>query len=798
MKKIIYILTSIIFACTSCTGELGLDEGHKKDGFTLTIYNAPLTKAIDNKGEAYERELRTLDIFFYPKGETGQPCVFYHHEDLTNTFGQTEVNIYVVEDAIRKIFPTQNLCDIFIIANLPESVKPADVVFAAESEDTILDRLAEYVLQNGDKANPNFVAEYDAINKPFVMAGLGVGQRDSKKNASGTISLVRASSKITLSVAIPEYLDVEVTTTTSTGSTTETVRMVPTFEDKPMAETMNVTFRNGTYKGYLSKEADEAVDTFYFSSPKQTFTYSETLKPIKYKNPDKATQDSIPSRRVYTCDVPFYTYARQWAKGAADAPYMTFEMKWGADKGDGSTPIYETYYYQILINGADRTFLPNHWYDIFVNVGVIGSTIEIKPIIIDHLSFFVLDWSDTISGVDHPDEDVVLQNYTYFNVLTKRLELDNVTSGVIQYKASHKIDWALDDTSNKNVENVAGLSTKSGAFYIDCGSSNDPQTKAHTGYTLSDDGNGKLTYSYDIPATMYSPLYVYLTLWLELDGQKGMSAAESAYSESVVIVQYPPIYIIPYKSTTYSVFINRYNRYSTPIEINNNAYNLGRADGTGDGNYMYSISVSSFKSNDKFTINNTSYNYIIGDPRSRTSDTNLNDDKFNMNNSWRKDREGDGRILQYYYPTMRDEAIFQVISPKFRVASFLGGYSSNCNTEGAAMRCASYQEEGLPAGRWRLPTTAEILFVISLQQKDLIQDIFYKNPNQANGNWYYSSTHQVRYNGANDPDIRALQNTGSVRCIYDEWYWGTQPEARTNNGYAGGYEFTWGDEQITW
>ena len=145
--------------------------------------------------------------------------------------------------------------------------------------------------------------------------------------------------------------------------------------------------------------------------------------------------------------------------------------------------------------------------------------------------------------------------------MTKRLELDNVTSGVIQYKASHKIDWAL-DTSNKNVENVAGLSTTSGAFYIDCGSSNDPQTKAHTGYSLSDDENGNLTYSYNIPASMYSPMYVYLTLWLELDGQKGMSAVESAYSESVVIVQYPPIYITPYRSTQYSVFINRYNRHN--------------------------------------------------------------------------------------------------------------------------------------------------------------------------------------------------------------------------------------------
>lgn len=797
MKKIIYILTSIILACTSCTGELGLDDGHKKDGFTLTVYNAPLTKAIDNTGEAYERELRTLDIFFYPKGETDKPCVFYHHENLTNTFGQKELNIYVVEDAIRKIFPTQNLCDIFIIANLPESVKPDDVVFAAESEDTKLENLSAYVLQNGDKTNPDFVAEYDAINKPFVMAGLGVGQKDSKKNASGTIGLVRASSKITLSVAIPDYLDVEVTTTTSTGSTTETVRMVPTFEDKPMAETMNVAFRNGTYKGYLSKEADEAVDTFYFSSPKHAFTYSETLQPIKYKNPEKATQDSIPSRRVYTCDVPFYTYAREWAKGDANAAYMLFEMKWGASVSDGS-PVYETYYYQILINGAGRKFEPNHWYDMFVNVGVIGSTIEIKPTIIDHLSFFVLDWSDTISGVDHPDEEVVLENYTYFNVLTKRLELDNVTSGVIQYKASHKIDWALDETSTKNVENVAGLSTTLGAFSIDCGT-NDPQTKRVTGYTLTDNGNGALHYSYTFPENLYSPIYIYLTLWLELDGQNGMSNEERAYSESVTIVQYPPIYITPYRSTTYSVFINRYNKHDSQITYNNNAYNLGQANGTGDGNYMYSISVSSLKSSDKFTINNTSYNYIIGDPRSRTSDTNLNDDNFNMNNSWRKDREeNNGRILQYYYPTMRDEAVFQVISPKFRVASFLGGYSNACNTEGAAMRCASYQEEGLPAGRWRLPTTAEILFVISLQQKGLIRPIFYKADNAANGNWYYSSTHQVQYNGANAPGVRALQNQGSVRCIYDEWYWGTQPEARTNNNYAGGYEFTWGDEQITW
>lgn len=785
MKKFIYILTSLLLACTSCVGELGMDDGHKKDGIVLTICNAPLTKAVDNTGEAYERELKTLDIFFYPKGQTAEPCVFYHHVDLNATFGQTEVNIYVVEDAIRKIFPTENLCDIFVIANLPADVKPADAVYAAGSEDTRLPILESYVLDNSE-------ANYDAINKPFVMAGLGTAQKDSKKNAEGTISLVRASSKVTLTVAIPDYIDIEKTI----NDVTSTVRMVPTFEDAPDVNTMNVAFHNGVYKGYLFKEVDESMDDFHKSSQKQKFTYTKTLLAVKYKDSD---QDSIPQRRVYTCDIPFYTYAHQWEKGAADASYITFEMKWGADKGDGSTPIYETYYYQILINGAGRTFQPNHWYDMYINVGVIGSTIEIKPIVLDHMEFFVLDWSDHISGVDHPKEDVELKDYMYFNVLTKRLELDNVTTGIIQYKASHKIAWAL-DTSNKVVENVPELSTSLGAFYVYCGGDDDPVVRQFTGeYDLTDNGNGVLQFENPVPVNLYSPVYVYLTMWLELDGVNGMGETERPYSESVTIVQYPPIYITPYRAKEYSVFVNRHNQHGSQIVYNNDLYNLGQANGTtieGGDSYMYSVSVSSFKSSDTFTMMEETYNYIIGDPRSRSHDEDLNNDGFNMDDTWRKDQEGNGRILTHYYPTMQDGDIFRVISPKFRVASFNGGYSSACTPEGAAMRCASYQEEGLPAGRWRLPTTAEIMFVISLQQKELIQDIFYGT------NYYYSSTHQVRNNGGTVPDVRvtptANNTKGSVRCIYDEWYWGTQPEARANNRYPGGYEFTWGDEEITW
>ena len=109
------------------------------------------------------------------------------------------------------------------------------------------------------------------------------------------------------------------------------------------------------------------------------------------------------------------------------------------------------------------------------------------------------------------------------------------------------------------------------------------------------------------------------------------------------------------------------------------------------------------------------------------------------------------------------------------------------------MRCASFQEDGFPAGRWRLPTFAEIRFIIGLQQKGMIQQIFYSS------NYYYSSTDQVQ----NQADINYRKITddvvGSVRCVYDEWYWGSKREAVPDDlygkTYEGGYGFTWGDKQ---
>ena len=128
--------------------------------------------------------------------------------------------------------------------------------------------------------------------------------------------------------------------------------------------------------------------------------------------------------------------------------------------------------------------------------------------------------------------------------------------------------------------------------------------------------------------------------------------------EYVTVVQYPPIYVTPDKTTQYSIYVNNENRYtkgtgtsrSDAVQFehkNGYYYGLGVVPGTntttGEKAFMYTITVTSLKETDVFYYNATThssadtqspYQYIIGDPRSRESDTVLNDDKHDTNENW--------------------------------------------------------------------------------------------------------------------------------------------------------------------
>ena len=110
-----------------------------------------------------------------------------------------------------------------------------------------------------------------------------------------------------------------------------------------------------------------------------------------------------------------------------------------------------------------------------------------------------------------------------------------------------------------------------------------------------------------------------------------------------------------------------------------------------------------------------------------------------------------------------------MISPQFMFASSYGACNYTISTKAdAEKRCATYQEDGYPAGRWRLPTEAEVKYAIQLYNWGVIPELF------SSGQRYWSAQRLIDCNDI-EANVSANNNT-RVRCVYDTWYWGTEHE----------------------
>ena len=793
MNRLVYsVLAIFCLAVVSCTEEVPVPD-YSKDHIVLNVFNSPMTRAEGDPSTVYERQLNRLDCFFYVKDHTDQqPCVYYHKAEV-NDLGSATIPFYVNDLVLKEIFPSGSLCDVFVIANLL-----GNPTFEAKTEETTMQALGKYVLDMTEE-------EYDVVGKPFVMTGSSTVQKGKNSNATATINLARVASKVTMTVKVPKKIEVK--------QGENTVTMLPVLVDNEGNVPLKTSFHYGTSKSYLSEAYSEDPKKNYIKTDKIPYTLSEEL--------------STDTHYVFTCDVPFYTYARSWEKGSDNAAYVTFEMPWGADnENDGVVDSYRTYYYQILVNGKGRNFVPNAWYDMTVTVGVLGSTVEALPKELEKLSYYVLDWTtETPNGKNESgdrQENVEMEKYNYLEVPQTYIEMDNVKEVAIRYNASHKIGVKFDEKGGKSVEGLSGTTSYSALYisnYNTTNKSGTPEAKEITNISLSNFTNnnkGSLTFNYTLSDDVYSPAYVFITIWLDVNGDGVHDTNNERLTQDVKIVIYPAIYIVGDNSYDYSIFINGYynkNRSSG----NNLGYlsiggkQVGKAAGDDDNTYMHVINISAFNgNNNKFAYNNNKVKdteYIIGDPRVRTSNKlGISDDKNNTAGvntvnpgndtntpGWIRatDVAGTVRNLEHYYPTSTES--YQVIAPKFRIASKLGGYSKS-DPEGAALRCASYQEHGFPAGRWRLPTTAEVLYIIELQRLNKIQQLFFGNST------YFTATDRVTTDNNNNYTLSTGIGTGqaSVRCVYDEWYWGSEREAIANPSYNnyGGYQFTWGDRKI--
>lgn len=470
-----------------------------------------------------------------------------------------------------------------------------------------------------------------------------------------------------------------------------------------------------------------------------------------------------------THDIPFYSYPTDIERTISNESkecYLELMIPWTSENG-----TVRNYYYHIPIekdndNNTITALERNHHYMMTVQVSILGSLEEEEETVDLLPKYVVQNWSEVALDAD-------LKNYRYLWVKEpingQYWEMKNTNVLEIPYNSSHpcKIlsiscqqkDLSMPVPEFKNV-NFDELNLKDGYIYFE-----------------NELVNDFLDNNFD-----FSPYYITFTIQHE-DNEN--------YKEEISIIQYPAIYGEAIQNSDYAnddningnngfVFVNGYTKTNNGVNdffcsangLSTNAY-------AGASPNMYIFTVTSVAGTE----------YVIGDPRNTSSYTYTeNDAKWASANSL----NGEGsRELKYYYGTAPESNTENIIAPKFRIASAYAvlntGANEAKNLENLRKRCASYQEDGYPAGRWRLPTKSEFEFIFSLVNRSKLPAIYQLGSEY----WCAHGLGDPQNNGTvNISDVTTDDSGHSVRCVYDDWYWGSEPALDDKS------IFTWGDEPI--
>lgn len=237
-------------------------------------------------------------------------------------------------------------------------------------------------------------------------------------------------------------------------------------------------------------------------------------------------------------------------------------------------------------------------------------------------------------------------------------------------------------------------------------------------------------------------------------------------------------------SCTYVVWTPYGNMFSTPSNSN---LTMDKITGVhissfNSSNYTYTVDIV-----DGSTTTSTTSAYRIGDPRIAndfTGSPKLEPYLSNMNTNYNNSNYVSGTVRRYNvtrtdWGTDADKILIgqtnhaenSLIAPYLLVNS---AYSSQIGTDGygisyeeAKKKCATWQEGGYPAGRWRLPTEAEIMYIVSRQDDETIPILF----NFSEGSCYWAASGYYYEQGKLHKNTNNYAD-GACRCVYDAWFWG--------------------------
>lgn len=799
MKKLfLYSIVTLfgVFCVSSCVQPLepGLREnaGDHQLSFSVSC-TAPSTKAEDTypAGENQYNENRIDYVDWFIFRDTTSGTAWQSGRDTLNNADGAAAE-FVVRSGIDMDQYVSTYSDgegyVFVVANYPGAEGHA--LFDAKSYSQIRE-MSFVTSELGDMIDKKFTALPN-----FVMTSGAEKFELSGENKSVTVhaKLFRQISKLTLNISIVPYID-EVKAHVSGLDTTRLDYVQTWYPDVAGIRAYMMYADKASTLTPVAADTDlddipiytDATETNFFSY------YSRGYIPTIVTNGDHSAT---------VTGTPFYSYPMRWTTSDAHAPFIKIILKWKPvveSTVDAEAEVYnhtiggkihipsfsvttrsfptdmsgsDNFYYKITIptdKTAPNRLRSNVWTKVTLDVAILGG-IEAESSVELAGRYYVVNWSDPrVTGGGN------LTSGKYLSLAAPRdtFYMYGVDSLEIPVKSSHP----LSATITKREVYIDGTWTTS--------ASKPTNLSTRGGYRFAADGRSFIKFGDALNNEMGGDLDCYpMRFTLELrhaDGTGGLTT-----TQRIVVCQYPPIYIE--QKDGGNVFVDGYYGYingethGTGSSGHNNDYdwistpygNLLAERITGQQTKLTIVSISAFGDNSrKYTVSvdgtvQDPRTYIIADPR--------------------QDGGYDANSLQPYYngtnttswgaaaPKIKigDRVTPNFIAPKLIVASKWGRQVyGNTSYENSIKRCATYQEAGYPAGRWRLPTEAEVNFLMQLQKNGFLGELF--NPSSTVYN-FISDGHSISYPTGDYSNI-STTNGQTSRCVYDVWYWGDKPVA---------------------
>lgn len=763
MRRLLYSLVCLLMmgGLFSCSRE----EEKAWDGPVLKM-NVWCRNTVETRTSVAGDESRNenfisrVDFYFYP-GEQTSSAASYHFYQEPKAQGNASFLVEVTSDLVNtKIFPVSPVqydnTLVFALVNAPESV------LSMLGEYPSLDKILETTVTTDFRSQ--------AVQDLFIMTGSTViSRRDEIVVADGTIELERLACKLTVGLKVKDYVDIV------DASDPEKVARW-----QPMLKGMSVYLVDGVENASLGGEA---------STPSYV-NYREYAKTFL----DQDTEEPIDKQGDYYFTEPVYMYPQHWTYGSTESPekepYLKLVIPWRRLDYGGYTGTQKQFYYKILIpedlrDDYKKRFASNNWYHINVDVSMLGSDTDDAKVALQKGQLYIAYWQDKDVVIKH----AVVGNARYLSVNRESYELNNLTTVEMGYTSSHPI--IIKDISvtrpyygTGNVNTTAyGATIKQndkGDKYLDYSETQRMKLNGNEEW-LQDTGTSvvythTLNNDYTQSNFDYSPYTIRFTI-AHLDMPN-----DARYQRTITLTQYPGIYI----EATHNPDAADNSHYGY-VFVNGDQLKMSEFDAlypsTGyvhDNNWRLVHYHEGGK--DMFKINVTvlpsGSSFVIGDPRSP--------DINNLGYEFKEGTaiEGGTRSLKWYHPTDNTPRTTNMLAPSYRLTSkfYTGIEKDGVPFKEAQYRCASIQENGFPAGRWRLPTWGEITFISNLSANKVFEVQF------SNGGYYWAADGRaIRVNGSTIEEATEAQLNGRLRntkdgrrpvclmrCVYDAWYWGDE------------------------